>query len=221
MQRKKIVKTNITNALRLNPQIRSLKIRGSNAEFVKSISKHLQFIEVLHVFWCPEQFNFDGTIDLRNVKHFKVNMYDNYSYQEGDEEYDLFPKIPFSFSQLEELTLNLDKSHIDLSDDFMNFISSQSSLTKLTVEYDDDMQSPFGYYAEKLKLAQATRSLKEINLKPGDFTIYEILHFVRICDSVKKFSFGVENSSMADQLSKRLSSEWCISHKRNMIKMQR
>lgn len=191
--------SNITEFVRLNPQLRSLKVSGDmmNATFIQRISKHLQGLGNLEID-CEHFFNLDDSvIHFKGLKEFSLDL--------GHRTTDPIVSIPLSFDQLN--TFKIGARQFQVNSSLLDFINRhRSSLTKVTLLHywnADSMKN-----TNKMELATTMELLKDIDLDNGILSVDEVMDFLRICKMLKKLRFKLETPSKSDDLIKLISREW-------------
>lgn len=197
---------NISEILRLNPQIQSFYIYrgcydGIDAKYFHSVVNHLQQLENFEIDACPNFFNLDdGTLHFSNVKKFQINYMCDSPIEE----------ITFSFDALDELafvscsSLGNNRLNYALSNKFFNFISKQKSLTKLTLKCKSWRTPPTFYLSKKYKEMLALPSLVEANLNSCTFSIEDVVMFIEKCPALKRFYFKLDERDRYENLQKQL-----------------
>lgn len=195
--------SNITEFVRLNPQLRSLKVRGDmmNAVFIQRISKHLQRLESLDIH-CEHFFNLDrGLIHFKGLKEFTLDL--------GHGTTDPIVNIPLSFDQLN--TFKIGARQFQVNGGFLDFINRHRlSLTKVTLLHywtADSLKK-----TNKLELAKTMKLLTDIDLDNGILSVAELIDFLRICRAIEKLRFKLDPRSKIEELLKCISNKWRLSN---------
>lgn len=195
-----IEKKHAAEAIQLNPQLRSLKIGYRwNTKFLKEISKYLQNIESLHF----DEFidNLDsGTIHFKSVKKLFLSCFD-------------VIKIPFSFDQLEELSLVRILNKALNREEVTDFFIKHPTIKTLNIE-PSFCFGPYGICMDQttaLKLAKGLPLLTDINLNRFTMSCDYVISFLAECKSLKKFEFQITSVEEFKLL------QYCLSAEFNLI----
>lgn len=214
-------RANIAEAMRLNPNLRSLtlKVDIPNAKFIHSISNNLQSLETLKI--RSRRFGFfnlrDGVAHFKNVKQFELDLYAHDDDNEDiDDEYNddwvISGGIPLSFDKLEEYKLGLYGDDDFLNREFIDFIRKQPSLIKFTF---DTWGNHFDKADDQIKLATASQSLTDIEFAGDEdsFSTDEVINFLDKCKPLKKFRCKVKDYHTAEYIQRKFKNMWNVSIK--------
>lgn len=221
---------NVAEALRMNPNIRILRI-NADAASLQDLSRNLQLLEILEIEWskpCPENF---PKIHFKNVKTLAIIINDEY-FDNGTQHSHI--TFPFSFDQLKELTFTTVKC--ELVDAFFVFIRNQTFLDKLTLKwsawndyFDESLDDPYFKPCSDFKMswlqasqmAKACSNLTEININNSYmFPIDNAKSFLNLCSSLKKIRFQSYPCEVHDFI-ENLSNEWQASIGSDYIEVER
>lgn len=184
-----IQKKYMAEALQLNPQLRSLKTgSGWTAKFLKEVSRYLQQIESLELEYVDDLDS--GTINLKSVKKCAIECIE-------------LNKIPFSFNQLEELSLQFCDSAFK-HNDIIEFIVKHSTITKLDIKPIFPISSIMNRDT-KLKIAKGLTSLTDVNL---EYPESDVIIFLTECKLLKRIRFQLETVKEFETLRASLGAEW-------------
>ena len=202
---KNFKRENIEEVLCLNPQMRRLKIgSGWSADFLEDVSIFLQFIEVLEFDRLFEGFSdYSGKpIHFEGVKKLKLCL--------ADTKDKSFPKIPLSFVQLEELTL---ETNNELSDEFYKFVGRNQNISKLNVI--SNTESTETTFNHRFEFRNEIAFLTDIHLDRYTFSCDEIIRLLHNFKFINRFSFTIDSSDQFEDLVNRLDEKWTIKERKS------
>lgn len=196
-----IQQQHVEEMLRLNPKLQSLKISsGWDADVLKSVSKFLQFIELLEIGNHFGGFvGFDGDIiHFTTLKRLKISLI---ATEPGP-----LCTLPLSFQQLEELSL---ETNYELGDSFFEFLRQNPTIRKLEVPALDHQKR--NSEVERFEYSKEIANLTELYLNRFTFNADTAIDFISECKLLKKFHFKVESPEEYDDLLIQLNSGWHVS----------
>lgn len=155
-----------TKMLTLNQHLRSLKVNFHQIEFLQSVQEKLQSIECLNIdIRCANSYELRHiSIHFSNVTKLNIEFVYNRSTRD-------MPKIPFTFGQLKELTLQ--GQGVRPSDAFGEFINKNKSIEKVETKF----FTPDGFL-DPSKLNRALPALKEVVLDKYTLSAYSGIHLL-------------------------------------------
>lgn len=146
-------KENIGNALRLNPQLRSLKAPyKSDAKFIRLVAENLRKLQHFDITWDQKDFLNYGAMTF----HFEHMKKLDFQLNLDGLQRDPLLKIPFIFNQLEELV----SMGLSFNDDFFEFLTRNPSILKLTFLRPSNLSK-----LNISKLVTALPNLNEVSFK--------------------------------------------------------
>lgn len=202
---------NITNCLRMNQQLRNLKVRsGFGLNFLRAISECSQ-LDSLHLSLhrsmtsqIPITFSTNNEIQFKSVEKLKIS----------GESLELLVSfnITLVFDQLEEIEI-----YEDLTQNAIEFISKHTSVSKVTLTCVLNSD-----HFPMSKLAKALPpSVKHVRIN-WNLSLDVAVGFVNKSKSLKSFTFKICKLTFnLNDLKKRLGNEWQWSIEYNDIKFQR
>lgn len=197
---------NIEELLCLNPQLRRLKIGyGWSADFLEDISIFLQFIEILEFGRLFEGFSdYTGKpIHFEGVKKLKLSLFNTKNNN--------FPKIPLSFVQLDELTL---ETNHELGEEFFKFMGENKTISKLNIPATMEKIEIKG---DQFKFRKEIAFLTEINLSRYTFSTEHIVELLHDFTFVTKFTFKLDSHEQLNDLVYHLKDDWVIKETTSLI----
>lgn len=197
---------NIEELLCLNPQLRRLKIgSGWSADFLEDVSIFLQFIEVLEFDRLFEGFtDYSGKpIHFESVKKLKLCL--------SDTKDKSFPKIPLSFVQLEELTL---ETNNELDDEFYKFIGRNQNISKLNIISNTENKLIKNH---RFEFRNEIAFLTEICLDQYTFSFEQAVELLNNFKFINRFLFTIDRGDQIGDLVNRLNDKWTITERMSLI----
>lgn len=207
---------NLNGTLHLNPQLRSLSLPFvSDFRILRKISEHQQQLECLSFQYAPKDLlkNDEIPVHFRSLRKLKICFCSPNRRQDSEligigTQGNEMQKIPLSFNQLEELTI---QTCYQYSDEFFNFISKHQTIVKLNLR---SCGWPRFYYSgdiDRPRLLAALPMLKEIHVMCYRLRNEEALAFTTEFKALEKFCFKLHFWDSYSEFVSRLSSDWCSS----------
>lgn len=204
------LKSNIKNALNLNPQLTSLSI-GSNCDvkLLDYINDQLPKLETLEISNPRNKF-FDSKEDrvwFETVKNFSLDI---------TESKDSFTNIPFGFTRLKRFKLNACYRH---RDEWIDFASENPQITHLHL-----LNFHWFYVVSKeqlMKIAQSMPRLRELFLDWRIFSTDAVAMFVEQCDKLKKMRLSMRTRPERAAIYAEIGREWDIDIDEHFMTMER
>lgn len=169
----------VTAALRLNPQLRSVEFYHVDTGFVRNVSKHLEFLEDIHIKW-NKRYSDQNLHEMRfkrSVRELQVN----FNFEDIETQ-----SIPLSFSDLKTLTLEAS----ELNDHLRKFIRKHPTITKLTLSFHEWERE-----IELLPLFKTLPSMVEFNMNGTMCYVEEVIYLLGKYNAMNKLRFRILDSS--------------------------
>lgn len=186
--------SDIEQAIRMNPQLRDLSVRATDAEleygFCKFVDKHLPRLEHIELTSDFDELKNEESKVIKNIKKLTTER---------------VPKL--TFTQLEELRL----FHIENGVEAIEFAEQNEHLIKLIITIDD--MSTFRLKSEDItRFIRSVPKLTELTLDWDLITTDGVVQLLKDCKSLRKFRllFYFRSSLYEQFMDEHIAPEWKI-----------
>lgn len=196
---------NLLNAIRLNPNLKSLRLHWNwQANVLRTVSEQLPKLESLQIdCYVEEASNFVGDpIHFENVKKLKILFFRKFDCSGRFRGTNSLPKIPLTFVALKEFSLQAD---FRLDERFFDFITKHPTITRLNLKVDRVCNQIF---SDKMKIGRALPLLTDVNFNHCRFSVSAAIRFLDEFKMIDTFSFTLSDLNQFDNLQTRLTERW-------------
>lgn len=210
-QKQLFYKENVIETLRLNPQLKMLRMSGDvlDAQFLQKATENLTALECLELIWYKRCFNFNGAIEINSIKKLKIFIWKEENKESILLNGQITKKIQFICNQLEEFEFGV-KCELTNNDfiDIADFIEKQPNLKTFTLNSKYEYNQYFENKEIKLIFIKALTKIVNLNLCQFSLTIDDVNDFLRECKSLEKFRFYFNDDGNEINLQHRVNDHW-------------
>lgn len=219
------------NVVTLNPNLQSISIHWNcSIEFLRRLNNELPRLETLKIklkvkdYLNDPNFTDDAIhqdiVVFKNVKKFILSIFNFKQLR-----YRMcFPNIPITFSALEELTVetNFSMRHVlrSLMNRLFGISLKNSTLKKLHLLTYKSSHIESQTFTEFLSNVNQLLYLEDVDLHSFILSVEEIVNFMNVCHSLKKFCCILQNDEII-LLQNRISDEWKVSADFECVRLNR